>query len=56
MRFAPLTTSYELYKRGGKMHTVSFTEARSGFEAVMDQVIEDTDYTIIRRRDRGMPS
>lgn len=33
------------------MRVVNFTEARSNFKKVLDQVAEDADYTIISRRD-----
>ena len=33
------------------MRIVSFTEARSGLKSVLDQVVNDTDYTVITRRD-----
>lgn len=33
------------------MRVVNFSEARNGLKNVIDQVIEDADYTIISRRD-----
>jgi antitoxin YefM len=33
------------------MRVVDFSEARNNLEAVVDQVIDDADYTIITRRD-----
>ncbi len=33
------------------MNIVSFSEARTNLKAVLDRVVEDTDYTIITRRD-----
>ncbi len=33
------------------MRVVSFSEARNRLKAVLDQVVEDADYTIITRRD-----
>ena len=33
------------------MRIVSFTEARNGFKAVLDGVINDADTTVITRRD-----
>jgi antitoxin YefM len=33
------------------MRVVNFSEARSGLKSVIDQVIEDADYTVISRRD-----
>ena len=33
------------------MRVVNFSEARSGLKSVIDQVIEDADYTVITRRD-----
>jgi antitoxin YefM len=33
------------------MRVVNFSEARSGFKQVIDQVVADADYTIISRRD-----
>lgn len=33
------------------MNIVSFSEARNNLRAVLDQVVEDADYTIITRRD-----
>ncbi len=33
------------------MRTVNFTEARNHLKTVLDQVIEDADYTVISRRD-----
>ncbi len=33
------------------MKVVSFSEARNNLKAVLDQVAEDADYTIIARRD-----
>lgn len=33
------------------MRIVSFTEARNGLKSVLDNVVDDVDYTIITRRD-----
>ena len=33
------------------MRTVNFSEARNNLKSVLDQVIDDADYTIITRRD-----
>ena len=33
------------------MRIVSFTEARNGLKSVLDNVVNDADYTIITRRD-----
>ena len=33
------------------MRVVNFSEARSGLKGVIDQVIADSDYTVITRRD-----
>jgi antitoxin YefM len=33
------------------MRIVSFTEARNGLKSVLDQVVNDADYTVISRRD-----
>lgn len=33
------------------MNIVSFSEARNNLKAVLDRVVQDTDYTIITRRD-----
>ena len=33
------------------MRVVNFSEARSGFKQVIDQVVADADYTVISRRD-----
>ena len=33
------------------MRIVSFTEARNGLKSVLDQVVNDADYTVITRRD-----
>lgn len=33
------------------MRVVNFSEARSNFKKVLDQVTDDADYTIISRRD-----
>lgn len=33
------------------MRVVNFSEARNGLKNVIDQVIEDADYTVISRRD-----
>ena len=33
------------------MRIISFTEARNGLKAVLDQVVNDADCTIITRRD-----
>jgi len=33
------------------MRIVSFTEARNGLKSVLDNVINDVDYTVITRRD-----
>lgn len=33
------------------MRVVNFSEARSGFKALIDQVSDDADYTVITRRD-----
>ncbi len=33
------------------MRVVNFSEARNSLKAVIDQVVEDADYTVISRRD-----
>ena len=33
------------------MRIVTFTEARNNLRTVLDQVVEDADYTVIKRRD-----
>ena len=33
------------------MRIVTFTEARNGLKSVLDQVVNDADYTVITRRD-----
>jgi antitoxin YefM len=33
------------------MRIVSFTEARNGLKSVLDNVVNDIDYTVITRRD-----
>ncbi|MEO0804232.1 MAG: type II toxin-antitoxin system prevent-host-death family antitoxin [Cyanobacteria bacterium J06642_2] len=33
------------------MKTITFSEARSQFKAVLDRVVEDADFTVITRRD-----
>ena len=33
------------------MRIVNFSEARSNLKSVLDQVVEDADYTVITRRD-----
>ncbi len=33
------------------MRVVNFSEARSGLKSVIDQVVADSDYTVISRRD-----
>ena len=33
------------------MRIVSFTEARNGLKSVLDNVVNDSDYTVITRRD-----
>ena len=33
------------------MRVINFSEARNNFKRVLDQVSDDTDYTIISRRD-----
>ena len=33
------------------MNIVTFTEAQNGLNRVLDQVVDDADYTIITRRD-----
>lgn len=33
------------------MRIVTYTEARKNLKAVLDQVVDDADYTIIARRD-----
>lgn len=33
------------------MRIVSFTEARNGLKSVLDNVVNDVDYTVITRRD-----
>ncbi len=33
------------------MRVVNFSEARNNFKEVLDQVVEDADYTVITRRD-----
>ncbi len=34
-----------------RMKVINFSEARNRFKAVIDQVVDDADYTIITRRD-----
>jgi antitoxin YefM len=33
------------------MRVVNFSDARNGLKSVLDQVVKDSDYTIITRRD-----
>lgn len=33
------------------MRVVNFSEARNGLKSLIDQVVDDTDYTVIARRD-----
>ena len=33
------------------MRVISFSEVRNNFKAVLDEVVNDADYTIISRRD-----
>lgn len=33
------------------MRVVTFTEARNALKSVLDEVVEDADYTVITRRD-----
>ncbi|MFT7414470.1 MAG: antitoxin YefM [Methylophagaceae bacterium] len=33
------------------MRIISFTEARNGLKSVLDNVVNDVDYTVITRRD-----
>jgi antitoxin YefM len=33
------------------MHVINFSEARKNLKTVIDQVIDDADYTVIARRD-----
>ncbi len=33
------------------MRVVTFSEARNNLKYVLDQVVEDADYTVIKRRD-----
>ncbi len=33
------------------MRIISFTEARNGLKSVLDNVVNDADYTVITRRD-----
>ena len=33
------------------MKVVNFSEARNQLKSVLDQVIDDADYTVIKRRD-----
>ncbi|WP_257274934.1 type II toxin-antitoxin system Phd/YefM family antitoxin, partial [Endozoicomonas sp. SESOKO4] len=33
------------------MRIINFSEAKSQLKAVLDQVVNDADYTVIRRRD-----
>lgn len=33
------------------MRVVTFSEARNNLKNVLDQVVEDADYTVIKRRD-----
>ena len=35
------------------MRVVNFSDARNRLKSVLDQVLEDADYTIIHRRDAG---
>jgi antitoxin YefM len=34
-----------------QMRVVTFSEARNNLKYVLDQVVEDADYTVIKRRD-----
>lgn len=40
-----------LYNLGAPMKVVNFSEARNQLKRVLDQVVNDADYTIISRRD-----
>lgn len=35
------------------MRVVTFTEAKNHLSSILDQVVENVDYTIIKRRDAG---
>ncbi|EGG94263.1 YefM protein (antitoxin to YoeB) [gamma proteobacterium IMCC1989] len=35
------------------MRVINFSDARSRLKSVLDQVVDDADYTIINRRDAG---
>jgi antitoxin YefM len=42
---------YDLWNRLNIMRVVNFSEARNSLKSVIDQVIDDADYTVIARRD-----
>ena len=35
------------------MRVITFSKARNNFKTVLDQVVQDSDYTVITRRDAG---
>ena len=54
MVFAPaslILTNYFSPINEVNMRIVSFTEARNGLKSVLDNVVNDVDYTVITRRD-----
>ena len=46
-----LYLSHILYNREVFMRIVNFSEARNHLKSVLDQVVEDVDFTVISRRD-----
>lgn len=56
IEFALTNTSYrailvQLSRQVQRMRVITFSEARNKLKAILDQVVNDADYTIITRRD-----
>lgn len=56
IEFALTNTSYpailvQVSRQVQQMRVITFSEARNKLKAILDQVVNDADYTIITRRD-----
>jgi len=51
MEYRELISGSKMRIRSRAMHIVSFTEARNNLKRILDEVVEDADYTVINRRD-----
>ena len=46
-----ILVQYMVQIQGNSMRVVNFSDARNRLKSVLDQVVEDSDYTVISRRD-----